>query len=66
MSKGILSGSHPQYADNVRELIGELGCLKAALTGLGEWRLVENVEETIHMTLRASETDREAVLPPLR
>ena len=50
MSKRILSGSHPQYADNVRELIGELGCLKAALTGLGEWQLVENVEETIHMT----------------
>lgn len=50
MSKMIPSASHLRYVSNVRRLIGELGCLKTALTALGEWRHVEDVEETIQMT----------------
>jgi len=50
MSKVTPSASHLQYVDNVRKLIVELGCLKAALAALGEWGHVETVEETIQMT----------------
>jgi hypothetical protein len=50
MSKTIPTASHPQYADNVRKLIVELGFLKVALAALGEWEDVEAVEETIQMT----------------
>ena len=50
MSEMIPSASRLQYADSVRKLITELGCLKAALAALGEWEHAESVEETIQMT----------------